>query len=135
MKEVRILTLDTRGRIVIPQIIRKSLGITTNSQLMLVADSDTKEIKITPVGLDDKSQYFKYRITMKDEAGALGKIATTLGKLGISLVFGESVIAEKDKAAIWTVIGPKPTNMDLEKLDEILREEGNALHTEITPLE
>ncbi|MFX1238134.1 MAG: hypothetical protein ACFFAS_05200 [Promethearchaeota archaeon] len=135
MKEVRILTLDTRGRIVIPQIIRRSLGITTNSQLMMVADSETKEIKITPVGLDDKSQYFKYRITMKDEAGALAKIATTFGKLGISLVFGESVIVEKDKAAIWTVIGPKPSQMSLEGVEDALRDEGDALKIEITPLE
>ena len=59
MKEVRILTIDNRGRIVIPQIIRKSLGITTNSQLMLVSDSETKEIKVTPVGLDKERKPIK----------------------------------------------------------------------------
>ena len=135
MKEVRILALDNRGRIVIPQIIRKSLGITANSQLMLVADSETKEIKITPVGLGDERAHFKYRITMKDEAGALAKIATAFGEHGISLVYGESVIVEKDKTAIWTVIGPKPVNIDIEDLKRMLEEEGNALQIQIFPLE
>ncbi|MCK4380558.1 MAG: AbrB/MazE/SpoVT family DNA-binding domain-containing protein, partial [Candidatus Lokiarchaeota archaeon] len=39
MKEVRILTIDNRGRIVIPMMVRRSLGLKDNSQLMLVADS------------------------------------------------------------------------------------------------
>ena len=108
MKEVRILTLDNRGRVVIPQIIRKSLGLTDNSQLMLVADSETKEIKITPVGMSMENKPIKFRITMRDEAGSLGKIATTFGNHGISLVYGESMTIQKDKLAIWTVIGPNP---------------------------
>lgn len=133
MKEVRILSIDDRGRIVIPKIIRKSLGLQTNSQLMLIADSETKEIKISPVGLTGES--FKFRITMFDQAGALGKIATTFGKHGISLVYGESTVIEKNKTALWTVIGPKPKEIDPEELIKILKDEGDALDVEIIPLE
>ncbi|MBD3253798.1 MAG: hypothetical protein GF383_01830 [Candidatus Lokiarchaeota archaeon] len=132
MKEVRILSLDNRGRVVIPQIIRKSLGITSNSQLMMIADSETKTIKIIPAGFAGES--LKFRITMRDEAGALGLIATTFGNHGISLVYGESVIVEKEKTAVWTVIGPKPSHISLEELKEILKTEGNALKVEIIPL-
>ena len=88
MKEVRILTIDNRGRIVIPMMVRRSLGLKDNSQLMLVADSELKEIKITPIGIEDDRRYFKYRIIMKDEVGALAKIATTFAKYEISLVHG-----------------------------------------------
>ncbi|MFX0178332.1 MAG: hypothetical protein ACFE85_19130, partial [Candidatus Hodarchaeota archaeon] len=83
MKEVKVLTIDDRGRIVIPQIIRKSLGLTTNSQLMMVSDSETKEIKITPIGLADERNPIKLRITMKDIPGALAKLATTFGEHGL----------------------------------------------------
>jgi len=38
MKEVKILSMDNRGRIVIPQPIRKIVGLTTKSLIMLVAD-------------------------------------------------------------------------------------------------
>ena len=57
MKEVKILTIDERGRIVIPQIVRKSLGITTNSQLMMISDSEIKEVKgdPMPVGIGERA--------------------------------------------------------------------------------
>ncbi len=132
MKEVRIITIDERGRIVIPQIIRKSLGLTTNSQLMLVSDSDTKELKITPVGL--KGESLKFRITMSDQAGSLAKLATIFAESGISLVYGESTTIEMDKTAIWTVIGPKP-DIDIEEFTKKLKREGNAIKVEVIPLE
>lgn len=133
MKEVRVLIIDNRGRIVIPMIVRKSLGLKANSQLMLVADSETKEIKITPIGL--KGDFFKFRIIMKDEVGALAQIASTFGNHGISLVYGESVVLEKSRTALWTVIGPKPKNFSFDDFKEILKKEGNALKVEILPLD
>ena len=59
MKDVKIITIDNRGRIVLPLVTRKNLGLTTNSQLMLVSDSETKEIRITPIGLRDESNLVK----------------------------------------------------------------------------
>ena len=135
MKEVRILTIDNRGRIVIPMIVRRSLGLIANSQLMLVADSELKEIKITPIGIEGEGKFFKYRIIMKDEAGALAKIATTFGSYGISLVHGESVILEKGKTGIWTVIGPRPGKFSFDEFIDILKNEGSALDVKILPLE
>ena len=133
MKEVKFLTIDNRGRIVIPMGVRKVLGLRENSQLMLISDSETKEIKISPVGI--KGDSLKFRILMKDEAGSLAKIATTFGNHGISLVYGESLTIERDKTAMWTVIGPRPKDLDLDELKEILKYEGDAIKVEIIPLE
>lgn len=133
MKEVKFLTIDNRGRIVIPMSIRKVLGLRENMQLMVIADSETKELKITPVGI--KGDSLKFRVLMKDEAGSLAKIATTFGNHGISLVYGESLTIEKDKTAMWTVIGPRPKDLDLDELKEILKNEGDAIEVEIIPLE
>jgi len=135
MKEVRIVAIDNRGRIVIPQIIRKSLGLVSDSQLMMVSDSETKEIKMTPIGLVHEKQLIKFRIVMRDETGALAKIATVFANHGISLIYGESIIVEKEKTAIWTVMGPKPEELSLEELKEILMNEGSALKIDILPLE
>jgi AbrB family looped-hinge helix DNA binding protein len=133
MKEVRVITIDNRGRIVIPQLIRKSLGLTTNSQLMLVADSESKEIKITPIGLADEKNPIKLRITMRDIPGALAKLANTYGEQGLSMMYSEAVIIEKDKTAEWTVISESPDN--LENLKRILKEKGDALKVEVLPLD
>ncbi len=135
MKEARIVSIDNRGRIVIPQIIRKSLGLVTDSQLMMISDSEIKEIKITPIGLAHNKQLIKCRVFMKDEAGALAKIATVFANHGISLIHGESITVEKEKTAIWTVIGPKPENLTLEELKDIVINEGSALKMEVLPLE
>ncbi|MFW9822387.1 MAG: hypothetical protein ACFFE4_05605 [Candidatus Thorarchaeota archaeon] len=135
MKDVKIITIDNRGRIVLPLVTRKNLGITENSQLMLVSDSETKEIRITPVGITKDEKPIKFKITMNDEPGSLGKIANVFGDLGISLMYGESVIIEKSKTAIWTVISPTPTHISLEELRENLMKNGNAVNVEIMPFE
>ncbi len=135
IKDVKIITIDNRGRIVIPLVTRKSLGLTTNTQLMLISDSETKEIKITPVGISEEEKPIKFRITMEDIPGALAKIATTFGDMGISLIYGESAIVEKDKIAIWTVISPTPKGITLEELREKLIENGEALNVEVLPLD
>ncbi len=135
MKEVRILSIDSRGRIVIPYIIRKSVGITTNSQLMMVSDSESKEIKIKPVGLADESNLMKFRITMADVPGSLARLANTFGDLGISLIYGESMTIEKDKIALWTVIGPVGPSIVLDELEDTLIKKGKAVKVEISPLD
>ncbi|MFX1477257.1 MAG: hypothetical protein ACFFCI_03920 [Promethearchaeota archaeon] len=135
MKDVKIISIDNRGRIVLPLVTRKNLGISTDSQLMLVSDSETKEIRITPVGITKEEKPIKFRITMSDEPGSLAKIATTFGELGISLMYGESVIIEKSKKAIWTVISPTPKHITLEELKEKLLTSGKAISVEIIPFD
>ncbi|KKK41671.1 hypothetical protein LCGC14_0913600 [marine sediment metagenome] len=135
MKDVKIISIDNRGRIVLPLITRKNLGLTVDSQLMLVSDSEIKEIRITPVGITKDEKPIKFRITMNDEPGSLAKIANTFGNLGISLMYGESVIIEKSKTAIWTVISPTPKNISLEEVRDSLKKEGKALHVEIIPFD
>jgi bifunctional DNA-binding transcriptional regulator/antitoxin component of YhaV-PrlF toxin-antitoxin module len=135
MKDVKIISIDNRGRIVLPLVTRKNLGITTDSQLMLVSDSETKEIRITPVGITKEEKPIKFRITMSDEPGSLAQIASTFGDLGISLMYGESVIVEKSKTAIWTVISPTPQNISMEELREGLIKNGKAINVDIIPFD
>ena len=135
MKDVKIISMDNRGRIVLPLVTRKNLGITTDSQLMLVSDSETKEIRITPVGISKEDRPIKFRITMLDEPGSLAKIATIFGDFGISLMWGESVIIEKSKTAIWTVLSPTLKNIDMEELRETLKKNGKAINVDILPFE
>jgi len=135
MKDVKIISIDNRGRIVLPLVTRKNLGLTIDSQLMLVSDSEIKEIRITPVGITKDEKPIKFKITMSDEPGSLAKIATIFGNLGISLMYGESVIIEKSKTAIWTVISPTPKDISLEEVRDSLKKEGKAIDVEIIPFD
>jgi hypothetical protein len=118
---------------VVPKIIQKSLGLTEDTQLMMVADSESKEIRITPVAFEAKQKPIKLKIKIKDAPGSLAKIASTFGELGMSLMYGESAVLEKDKTAIWTVISPTP-EISLEEFKEKLMDEGGAIDVEIMPL-
>lgn len=131
MKETEILKLDKRGRIVIPRIMRKSLGLTDSSQLMAISDSDTKEIRIIPLQLVDDQIYIKLKITIPDQSGSLARIANAFGNHNISLVYGETVIVKKGVEAEWTVIAPQKPDLSLEKLKEILMNEGGATKVQI----
>ncbi|MHA1819997.1 MAG: hypothetical protein ACTSU2_16230 [Promethearchaeota archaeon] len=126
MKETEILKLDSRGRIVIPRIMRKSLGLTENTQLMAISDSETKEIRIIPLQLLDNKVYIKLKIKMDDKPGALAKIAETFGLLNVSLVYGESIVIKKGTEAEWTVIAPQP-DIPLDELKRTLIEKGKAI--------
>lgn len=127
MREVRIITIDKRGRIVIPNIVRKSLGITENAQLMMVADSESKEIKIIPIGLSEDFKPIRFRITMKDEPGALAKIATIFGEKGVSMMYCDAVIEKKGESAIFTVIFESGQDVNLEELKLTMINKGGAL--------
>lgn len=133
MKDVKIITIDNRGRIVLPLVTRKNLGLTTNSQLMLVSDSETKEIRITPIGLKDEGNLIKIKVIMKDVPGALAKILDIFAEESISLVYSEAVIVEKDKTAVWTAISESPEDMN--NLKKILTERGEALEVNFSPLD
>ncbi|MFX1417561.1 MAG: hypothetical protein ACFE9N_01440 [Promethearchaeota archaeon] len=133
MKDVKIISIDNRGRIVLPLVTRKNLGLTTNSQLMLVSDSETKEIRITPIGLRDESSLIKVRVIMKDVPGALAKILDIFAEESLSLVYSEAVIVEKDKTAVWTAISENPHDVD--RLTKILKERGEALEVTLSSID
>lgn len=130
MKETEILKLDRRGRIVIPRIMRKSLGLTENTQLMAISDSDTKEIRIIPLQLSDNKTYIKIQIYLNDKPGSLADVANAFGDLGMSLVYGESIIIKKGFEAEWTVIAPQP-DLSLEELKKYLVDKGGATRVNI----
>ncbi len=57
--------------------MRKSLGLKENSQIMMISDSDAKEIKIIPLPFSEEKLFIRLRIYIEDKAGALAKIAVS----------------------------------------------------------
>lgn len=131
MKETRILNIDSRGRIVIPNTFRKALGIEEATQIMMIADSEKKEIRIYPVAWSGERETIKLKIYIDDVAGSLAKAAKIIGELNISLIYGEAIVIEKGKLAIWTVIAPLPEDIKTEQIIETLIQKGNAQKVEV----
>lgn len=129
-KETEILKIDGRGRIVIPRTMRKSLGLKENSQIMLIADSDAKEIKMIPLPFSEEKSFIRLKITIPDTAGSLGKIANIFGEMNISLLYGETVVIKKGVDAEWNVLSPT-FEVSVEELTKRLIEKGGAKKVEV----
>jgi len=100
---------------------------------MMISDSEAKEIRITPIGLSGDKNPIKLRVTMADIPGALARLATLFGNLGLSMMYSEAVIIEKNKTAELIVILESPDNLD--NLKEELMNQGGAIKVEVLPLE
>ena len=133
LKETEILKIDARGRIVIPRGMRRSLGLKENSFIMLISDPDNNEIKIVPLTFSENQSFIKLKILIPDKAGALGLIANVFGELGLSLVYGQTVVIKKGVDAEWSVISPVPENITVEELTKVLMEKGGAIKVTIEP--
>ncbi|MHA1488739.1 MAG: hypothetical protein ACTSRI_03675 [Promethearchaeota archaeon] len=134
MKEIKILQIDNRGRILIPQSLRKLVGLSKESKLMVIADSELNELKITSIGLAEAEKLMKLKITMEDTPGALGKFASALGKLNVSIIHSEGSILEKDKSATYIAI-VQSLKHDFEALKNFLINKRAVLDVEMLPLD
>ena len=125
MKETEILKIDSRGRIVIPRSMRKALGLKENSHIMLISDSEENELRIIPLPFYEDQTFMRIKIIIADEPGALSQISKIFGELGLSLLYGQTVVIKKGKTAEWSVISPIP-EMTVEDFEKILIEKGGA---------
>jgi AbrB family looped-hinge helix DNA binding protein len=130
LKDTEILKIDNRGRIVIPRGMRRTLGLKENCYIMLISDPENNELKMIPLPFSENQNFIKIRIVIKDEAGALAKIATIFGELGISLLYGQTVVIKKGVDAEWSVISPVP-EMPIEEFKNALINKGGALKVEV----
>jgi len=125
MKETEILKIDSRGRIVIPRSMRKALGLKENSHIMLISDSEENELRIIPLPFSEDQTFMRIKIIIADEPGALSQVSKVFGELGLSLLYGQTVVIKKGKTAEWSVISPIP-EMPVDDFEKVLIEKGGA---------
>ncbi|MHA1719491.1 MAG: AbrB/MazE/SpoVT family DNA-binding domain-containing protein [Promethearchaeota archaeon] len=130
MKETEILKIDSRGRIVIPRSMRRGLGLKENSHIMLISDTDENELRIIPLPFSEDQTFMRIKIIIPDEPGALSQVSKVFGELGLSLLYGQTVVIKKGKIAEWSVISPVP-EIPVDDFEKILKEKGGALSVKI----
>ena len=130
MKQTEVVKIDSRGRIVIPRTMRRSLGLKEDAKIMMIYEDEKSEIRILPLPITENQHIAKFSIRIRDEPGALAKIATLFGDLGISLLYGQTIVVNKGKEAEWSVIGPLP-DKPIEELKKQIIDVGGAISVEI----
>ncbi len=84
MKIKEIVRVDSKGRITIPLVIRDALDIREGMSVLLIADTDKKELVVSPVS--DEAKLLEIEIEIEDRPGALAEVAGKLAELGIDMV-------------------------------------------------
>ncbi len=103
MRMTEIVRIDSRGRVTMPSPIREAIRLSEGMYVMLIADLDEKEIRITPFA-DPEAKLVQLRINFSDIPGALAKAANILATEGIDLLSSQSQTLRRGKSAEWVVV-------------------------------
>ncbi len=126
MRMTEIVRIDSRGRVTMPSSIREAVRLSEGMYVMLIADLDEKEIRITPFA-DPEAKLVELRITFSDIPGALAKAANILARQGVDLLSSESRTLRRGKSAEWVVVADvSRCKCELEELERKIVAEGAA---------
>ena len=126
MRMTEIVRVDSRGRITMPSSIRDAVRLAEGMYVMLIADLDEKEIRITPFA-DPEAKLVELSITFSDIPGALAKAAGILATQGVDLLSSESRTLRRGKSAEWVIIADiSRCKCTLKELEEKIVAEATA---------
>lgn len=126
MRMTEIVRVDSRGRITMPSSIREAVRLSEGMYVMLIADLDQKDIRITPFA-DPEAKLVELNIVFSDVPGALAKAANILAKQGVDLLSSESRTLRRGRSAEWVVVADvSRCKCTLEELERQIVAEGAA---------
>ncbi|MEM5798148.1 MAG: ACT domain-containing protein [Candidatus Aenigmatarchaeota archaeon] len=117
MRNSNVTRLDQKGRILIPNHIRKDLKMENGTEIVIIPDGGKNEARILPLL---KGKTIKFRFLISDIPGSLATIASILGEYNVNIVLSESRTLVKNKLAEWDIIADVSECRDLNKLKDIL---------------
>jgi AbrB family looped-hinge helix DNA binding protein len=117
-----IIKLDTRGRLVIPNEFRESLGLKEGDNVLISLNTRTNTISISPI-YGEQNDLVKMEIEFGDRLGGLAKIATKLAELNVDLIMTESKSFERGAKARWDIIADiSKSDFSIQQIkDELLK--------------
>ena len=126
MRMTEIVRIDSRGRITMPSSIREAVRLSEGMYVMLIANLDEKEIRITPFA-DPEAKLIELRITFSDIPGALAKAANILASQGVDLLSSQSRTLRRGRSAEWVVVADvSRCKCKVEELERKIVAEGAA---------
>ena len=118
MRKSNIMRLDSKGRLLIPLHIRKKLNATEGTEVMIMSDNETNEIKIVPL-IEGRNAELKFLLTGIPDS--LAMVANMMATHNINILMSQSRTLVRGKMAEWNVIVDVSNNGNLEKLKNELK--------------
>ncbi len=124
MAKLELVKIDSRGRIVLPQSFRDSLGFHANDSAYAVLDEENHRLCISPAA--EKNLVY-IELLLGDEPGSLAMAAAALQKEGVDLVATESHSILRGKQAVWRIVAK--SQKPLPELRQALEAKGLKVKT------
>lgn len=87
--------VDSKGRITIPAAIRELFDIREGMYLLMVADRNSKEIKLVPLPIS--AQLVKIRLVVEDRTGVLADITKFLASRSVDIISTKCVVLKREE--------------------------------------
>ncbi|MGC8573328.1 MAG: AbrB family DNA-binding protein [Caldisphaera sp.] len=115
-----LVKVDSKGRITIPQTMRENLGIEPGMLVALLADSDKKEIVISPI-LSENAKVLELSIDMIDKPGSLAKVIDKIAEYKIDIIANRCTsITRREEGECTFIIDISQSSIDADKLKSAL---------------
>jgi AbrB family looped-hinge helix DNA binding protein len=115
-----LVKVDSKGRITIPQTMRENLGIEPGMLVALLADSDKKEIVISPI-LSENAKVLEISIDMIDKPGSLAKVIDKIAEYKIDIIANRCTsITRREEGECTFIIDISQSSIDADKLKSAL---------------
>ncbi len=118
MKNSNITRVDSKGRILIPNHIRKDLNVSEGTEIIIMPDNKG-QMRMFPL---IKERTAKFRFLLSDLPGSLASIASVLAEYNINIIMSESRSLSRHNMAEWDIIADiSECDGNLEKLKAALQ--------------
>ena len=112
------IKVDSKGRIIIPNAFRETLGIKFGENIEAYMDKENERIILFPI----EKKTGKITICFSDKKGSLAKIANILSKNKVDFVYTSSRSTKRGKEAEWEIIADF-SDVNMNKLKSNLKKE------------
>jgi AbrB family looped-hinge helix DNA binding protein len=115
-----LVKVDSKGRITIPQTIRESLGIEAGMLVAMLADTEKKEIIVSPI-MAENAKVVQIEITMQDRPGALAKVTSKLSELKVDIIANRCTsITRREEGECTFIVDMSQSSTDVEGIRKAL---------------
>jgi AbrB family looped-hinge helix DNA binding protein len=115
-----LVKVDSKGRITIPQTIRESLGIEAGMLVAMLADTEKKEIIVSPI-MAENAKVVQIEITMQDRPGALARVTSKLSELKVDIIANRCTsITRREEGECTFIVDISQSSTDVEGIRKAL---------------
>jgi len=87
--------VDSKGRVTIPSAIRELFDIREGMYLLMIADKNSKEIKLVPIPIT--AQLIKLRLIVEDRMGVLADITKFLASKNVDIISSKCIVLKREE--------------------------------------